>query len=177
LTCIQAIQDILAEACQVAALTLDPTGQPLTTLSNSSALCTLILASTEGRRRCAACWQGLAHGQAGRCPQPTLCHAGLSYLVVPVTTQGVGQRVATLAVGQIWTEPCTADLPALAQACALDLTAVQQAAAQMPCSSAEHLARVGRLAERTAAAFAEIGQERWRPLSRLQSIAEMTVVE
>ena len=177
LACVQAIQDILAEACQVASITLSADGTPMTSLSNSCTFCNLILSSSEGRQRCLASWQSLKE-QAPAALSP--CHAGLKYVTSPVTLGG--QRIAIAAAGQLRTELTSASVEEswllnLSQACGLERAALHQASAELSISPPEHTDRVSKLIQRTAATFAEMGRERWHLLERLQRIAQMTVVE
>jgi excisionase family DNA binding protein len=177
LACVQAMQDILAEACQVASITLSADGVPITSLSNSCTFCNLILSTTEGRRRCLASWQSLKE-QPPAAFSP--CHAGLKYVTSPVMLGG--QRIAIAAAGQLLTGPASASigeswLANLSQACGLDPATLHQASAELPTSLPEHADRVSKLIQRTAATFAEMGRERWHLLERLQRIAQMTVVE
>jgi len=57
LRCIQAIQDILAQAGGIGTLTISPDGQPLTDMSNPPPFCKLLLETEEGRVRCRQSWR------------------------------------------------------------------------------------------------------------------------
>lgn len=172
LSCVLPIQEIFAEALQVAAVTLDAKGTPLTPVSHCSALCTLILATDEGRRRCLASWQAARPGEFGS------CHAGLLTLSAPV---GVGeQHVASVVVCQfaapVEGESWQAGLAALADQLGLEESALQIAARSIRVMPGEDLRRVGRLLHLVAQTFGEIGEE-WKNLvARLRQIAAISQV-
>jgi len=175
MTCIQAIQSICADALDVAAVTTDPDGTPLTDISNPCTFCDLILATEEGRRRCAAAWQPAEKGR-GQLPS---CHAGLLCASVPVYVGG--QWVANFAACQFVARPSN-DVPAAWETClpamAADLGLAESdfkaAAASIRQVPEPTLARISGLVERVAATFSEIGQERLALVSRLRRIAEIT---
>jgi excisionase family DNA binding protein len=173
LSCIQAIQAVYAEALDIAAVTTDLDGSPLTDISNSCDFCNLILSSPEGRARCATSWKRGPSGQV----QP--CHAGLlctsSVIVVG------GQRVAITAGCQFTVQrPDEMDdgwlsgLPALAAGLGLDAKELRAAAGTVQVVSQERLAHISSLLRRVVDTFSEIGQERLSFLSRLQHIAEIS---
>jgi len=170
LSCVQAMQSIYAEALDVAAVTTDPDGTPLTAISNSCAFCDLVLSTAEGRRRCALSWRP----SNGYAPYPPIrtCHAGLLCASAPIHV--AGQRVAVVAACQFVAQApdWQADLTALG----LAESELRDAAQSVRTLSEEQMARVPRLLQRVADTFAEIGQERAKFLDRLQRIAEITAV-
>jgi excisionase family DNA binding protein len=168
LHCVQAIQSIYAEALDVAAVTTNPDGTPLTYVSNSCAYCDLILSPDEGRRRCATAWRVPA-GQPG---QLHTCHAGLLCASAPVRIGD--QWVANFAACQFAAQPPKAGLPALAAALGLAESDLQAAAASIHRVPEPTLARISGLVEQVAVTFGQIGQERLGLVSRLRRIAEMT---
>lgn len=180
LSCIQAVQSIYAEALGVAAVTVDVDGSLLTKISHSCLFCNLILATEEGRRRCAASWKPLA-GSGSSPPQLRSCHAGLLCASVPVRVEGewvasvatcqfVGQ--AAESTGSAW----RSNLPALAADLGLAEDELQAAAEKVRALPQDQLARVSRLLWQVANTFCEFGQERQKMLDRFQRIAEMTNV-
>lgn len=177
-TCMQAIQDILAEATESGAITMSAQGAPLTAASRPCTFCSLILSTEEGRRRCLSSWQALAATPtAGK---PAVCHAGLGYLVHQVNVNG--EVVADVMLGQLRSEQLArADLEQrskdLAQACGLPAQALCEALAELPVQCEQSLSRAARLLRLTARTFAEMGRERTQLLGRLQRIAEMTVLD
>lgn len=180
LSCVQAMQAIYAEALDVAAVTTDPAGNPLTAISNPCAFCDLVLSTAEGRRRCVASWEPPAGGHQP--PPIRTCHAGLLCVSAPILVDG--QRVAGVAACQFVAqtaagEPDTgwrANLPGLAADLGLDESNLQAAARSVRALPPSQLARIPRLLQQVAVTFAEIGQERLKLVGRLQRIAEMTRV-
>jgi len=178
LTCVQAIQGIFAEACEVAAITLSIDGTPLTEVSCPCKFCQLILSTPEGRCQCLDSWQSFVNRQDGS-TQPHRCHAGLKYISEPIK---VGeQRVAFILGGQFVTEPFPSDeqranIKVLAHSCGIDPSDLNEAAELVSVRPPEGVTRISRLVKRTGDTLAEIGHERSLLLKRLQRIAEMTAV-
>jgi excisionase family DNA binding protein len=173
LACVQLIQDLCAEAMDIAAVTVEPGGRPLTAVSNSCAYCSLILATAEGRRRCAASWRVAGGGQV----RP--CHAGL--LCVAAAVEAGGQTVAVTAGCQFSAQPAEGvtpewrrRLPQVAASLGLEPGELEAAAGSVRMVPQDDLSRVARLVERVAGAFSEMGEERLDLLRRLESIAEMS---
>ena len=180
LGCIQIIQDVLAEALDIAAITTDLQGQPLTRISNPCRFCQLIQSSAEGQRRCQASWQALA-ASSERSPALHRCHAGLLYARGRIE---VGDEfIAMTFGGQFLTGPVEADgdgplprLAALARACGLSEDELRAALPAVHRMEGERTERVVHLLQKVAQTFSKIGQERLSLLNRLQRIAEMTKV-
>jgi excisionase family DNA binding protein len=166
LSCVQAIQGVCAEALDVASVTTDLTGTPLTDISNSREFCNLILSTDEGRRRCAAAWSQTDNGQVHS------CHAGLLCANAPIVVNG--QRVAVAAGCQFATSTWQTDLAALATDLGLNQNELRAASDDVRIVSNEYLGRVTSLLQRVADTFSEIGEERMSLLARLQHIAEMS---
>ena len=177
LSCIQAIQDIFAEALGVGTVTTAVDGTPLTPIAHSCEFCNLILGTEAGRQRCIGSWRAAA-ADTGDTPQLATCHAGLRYVWGRIEVQG--EFVAATHAGQFldappdaaqrgrraspsWLPPpastrrsCTGPWPAF------------------PCWTQTRQQQVPRLLRRVAATFSEIGEERLNLLGRLQRIAEIT---
>jgi len=178
LHCVQAIQSIYAEALDVAAVTTNPDGTPLTAISNPCAFCDLILATEEGRRRCAAAWQAADKGR-GQPGQFHTCHAGLLCASAPVRVGG--RWVANFAACQFVAQPLNgapaaweAGLPALAADLGLAESDLQATVASIRRVPEPTLARISGLVEQVAVTLGQIGQERLGLVSRLRRIAEIT---
>jgi excisionase family DNA binding protein len=167
LSCVQAIQDVCAEALDVASVTTDLSGTPLVEISNSRSFCNLILSTQEGRRRCAASWSQVESSQV------RTCHAGLLCASAFVIVNG--QAVAITANCQIATLAWQADTSTLAAELDLNERELAMAAKDVQVSD-EHLARVSSLLQRVAATFSEIGEERMSLLNRLRHIAQISSV-
>lgn len=169
LSCVGAIQQVCAEALEIASVTVDLEGNPLTDISNSCGFCDLILSSQEGRRRCAMAWKSLGAGQMH------FCHAGLLSANVPIR---VGGRPIAIACGcQFTEEGWQVDLARLAAELDLRERDLRAAVGTVRIVAADYLPRISRLLERIAATFCEIGEERLRLLGRLQRISEMSRVQ
>jgi len=173
LHCVQAIQSIYAEALDVAAVTTGPDGAPLTYVSNPCSFCELILATEQGRRRCAAAWQASA-GQPGRLDLLRSCHAGLLCAAAPVHVGG--RWVASFAACQFAVEPPKADLTALAADLGLDEAGLRAAVGSIRQVPEPTLARITSLVEQVAVIFGQIGQERLGLVNRLRRIAAITTL-
>ncbi len=186
LPCVEAIQAVYAEALEVAAVTTDLDGLPLTQVSGCCTFCSLILSTDEGRRRCAASWRlengtpAAAQSQPGGEP-PALrrCHAGLLCATAPIHVGG--QWLANVATCQFVAETQAraaggwqAGLPRLAAGLGLAESTLRAAAGSVPVWRQERLPRIPYLLRRVAETLGEIGQERARMVDRLQRIAEMT---
>jgi len=178
LGCIQIIQDVLAEALDIAAITTDLQGQPLTKPSNPCRFCQLIQSSAEGQRRCQASWQALA-ASSERAPALHRCHAGLLYARGQITVGN--ELIATAFGGQFLSGPVEGDgdgplprLAALARACGLNEGELRAALPTVHRLERERTERVVHLLQKVAQTFSEIGQERLSLLNRLKRIAEIT---
>jgi ligand-binding sensor protein len=175
--CIQSVQDVCAEALDIAAVTSDVDGSPLTEVSNSCDFCDLILSSDRGRRRCRAAWTQMGNG-SGRAFH---CHAGLLCISVPIL---VNDRYVSITAGcQFTVRPTDGtdpewqrNLPVLAEELELPEQELRAISSTVRVKSEDGLVRVARLLGRVAETFSEIGQERLNLLSRLQQISEMSKV-
>jgi len=172
-SCIQAIQNICAEALGVAAIITDPEGSPMAEISNSGKFCDLILSTAEGRRRCAISWKQSQDAKVH------FCHAGLLCASAAVIVKE--HQVAIAACCQFTTQPPSADrsawqvrLSRLATDLGLSEQALHAAAETVHVVPDDHPRRVSRLLQRVADTLAEIGRERLNLLSRLQHIAQMS---
>jgi excisionase family DNA binding protein len=166
LSCVQAIQDVCAEALDIAAVTIDLDGTLLTEVANSCDFCNLILASHEGQRRCTASWKQTDRGRVHR------CHAGLMCVSAPIEVGG--HQVAITAGCQFATQP--PDAATLAAQLGLVEGDLLSAASSVRLVPESYLPQVSRLIQRVADTFSEIGQERLNLLSRLQHIAEISTI-
>jgi ligand-binding sensor protein len=176
LSCVQAIQGVCAEALEIAAVTTDLNGSPLTRVSNSCQFCDLILSAEEGRHRCQVAWKQIDHGQI----QP--CHAGLSCVSIPILVEG--RPLAITSGCQFVPEPPDGsepswhhNLPSLAANLDLSEAELGDAAGTVRVVTEGQLDRVSRLMQRMVDTFSEIGEERLSLLSRLQHIAEMSRIQ
>lgn len=174
LSCVQAIQSIYAEALDIAAVTTAPDGTPLTEISNSCEFCNLILATEQGRRRCAVSWQPHKAGRSSAPPVRT-CHAGLLCVSVPIKVES--EWVANVAACQFVAgdgEAWSANLSGLASELGLNEGDLSAAANSVRVLPDDQMPRVTRLLQKVADTLGEIGQERRNLVGRLERIAEIT---
>jgi excisionase family DNA binding protein len=178
LACIQAIQDIFAEALGVGTVTTAVDGNPITPVANSCEFCNLVLDTEAGRQRCISSWRVAATG-GGDTPMLATCHAGLHYVWGRIEVQG--QFVAATHAGQFLAAPpdgatWSAGIAELSAATGLGSSRLQRALASVPVLDEGRRRQVPRLLHRVAATFSEIGEERLSLLGRLQRIAEISSV-
>jgi excisionase family DNA binding protein len=175
ISCVQAIQGVFAEALDIAAVTTDLDGTPLTEISNSCDFCNLILSTGEGRRRCEAAWQSVGNGLAH------LCHAGLWCVSAPIR---IGDQPIAITAGcqaaarsaEGTGQPRQIPVSSLAADLGLSERELQATTGSVRSMAEDDLPRVAKLLRRVADTFSEIGQERLDLISRLQHIAEMSQV-
>jgi excisionase family DNA binding protein len=178
ISCIQAIQDIFAEALGVGCVTTAVDGKPITPISNSCTFCTLILGTKEGRQRCSGSWRAAAAAR-GETPLLATCHAGLCYVWGQIEVQG--QFVAATHAGQFLDrlpdrERWSVRISELSAVTGVDEERFQRALASVPVLDEDRQQQIPRLLHRIAETFSEIGEERLNLLNRLQRIAEISSV-
>lgn len=184
-SCIQAIQDIFAEAMGIGTIMTAPDGTPITPISNSCEFCNLILGTEGGRWRCTRSWKAagleLAPGFAGgSAPQIAVCHAGLCYAWGRIEVQG--RFVAAIHAGQFLTGLTQSDgswperIAELSGVTHLEAQVLHRALERVPVLDGHRQRQVPVLLQRVARTFSELGQERLELLGRLQRIAEISTV-
>jgi excisionase family DNA binding protein len=177
LSCIEAIQDIFAEALGVAAVTTAVDGTPITPIANSCDFCNLILSTAPGKERCVNSWRAAA-AQRKAASQLATCHAGLRYVWGRIEVQG--EFVAAIHAGQFADQPLGDDAAWLGQSAGLSVAIglpshdLQEAMSSVRVLDESRQQQVPRLLQRVATTFSEIGEERLSLLGRLQRIAEIT---
>jgi excisionase family DNA binding protein len=179
LSCVQAIQDVFAEALGVGVVTTSPDGRPILPVANTCEFCALILESEEGQKRCISSWRAAA-ATAGDTPRPAVCHAGLSYVWSMVEIQGA--FVAAVHAGQFLIQPPAAGeinpdrLAQLSQACGLRPRRLQEALGSVAVLNAERQDQISHMLQRVAQTFSEMGEERLNLLARLRRISEISTL-
>lgn len=179
LRCVQNVQDIFAEALDLAAITTDLAGNPLTRVSHPCAFCDLVLSTPEGRKRCMDTWRA-SEIPGTSTPVAKRCHAGLSCMSVLV--RAGGNPVAVFSACQFAGHEGTdrpevrQDLQRMAKELGLDEADLVARRADVRVLSASEATRISRLVQRMSVTLSEIGDERLMLLSRLERIAEMTRV-
>jgi excisionase family DNA binding protein len=179
LSCIQAIQEIFAEALGVGAVTTARDGRPIIPIANTCTFCSLILDSREGRKRCISSWRAATAAQ-GDTPRPAVCHAGLSYVWGRIEVQG--EFVAAIHAGQFLMHPPQAEdgwpqrLDELSQACDLRRQKLEKALDSVVVLDAERQHQIPHMLQRVAQTFSEMGEERLNLLARLRRISEISTL-
>jgi excisionase family DNA binding protein len=179
LHCVQSIQGVFAEIADVGSVTTAPDGEPLTTISNSCAFCTLILSSESGRNACIASWRQMAEKPELRHGFAT-CHAGLHYTSAPIEVNGA--FVALLIAGQFYTRPPDAAEEAtrvleLAERHGIDPEVLADAAQDIRVLEDAKQSRIGGWLKTVARTFEDIGHERAELMNRLRRIAAMSMLD
>ncbi|MBI5302494.1 MAG: PocR ligand-binding domain-containing protein [Chloroflexi bacterium] len=176
--CLQPIQEVFAQTSDVGAITTDLNGKPLTPVSNSCAMCNLILATEKGRARCAASWEKLAD-QAEKQPRLEKCHAGLTYARGRIVVQD--EFIAMFFVGQFVVDdpkPLRAKthLAQVARACDVDPKELTRAAQNIRVLEKTRAERLLHLLQMVADTYSHIGEERLDLVTRLKKVAEIAGV-
>ena len=176
--CLQSIQEVFAQTSDVGAVTTDLNGKLLTSVSNSCAACSLILASEKGRARCEASWSELAD-QDDIKPRLEKCHAGFMYARGRVVVED--QFIAMFFAGQFVIDDAKsiqadAHIKELANACDIDADALKHALAQPQIITQERGEKLLHLLQLVADTYSHIGQERLGLLNRLKRVAEIAGV-
>ena len=177
LSCIQAIQDIFAEALGVGTVTTAVDGSPLTPVANSCAFCNLILGTSTGRQRCIASWRAAANVDEDALAGVATCRAGLRYVWGRIIVRG--EFVAATHAGQfrdrkLEGEAWDVDTQALSMSTGVQEGRLQRALASVPVLNDHRQTQVSLLLRRVAATFSEISEERLDLLGRLRRIAEIS---
>ncbi|MCX6911809.1 MAG: PocR ligand-binding domain-containing protein [Verrucomicrobia bacterium] len=177
LPCWQAMQQFFSAAAEVAAIIVDPHGQPLTDFTDGCAFCSLILASAAGRQRCVKSWAALADGM-NSAPRLHHCHAGLR--LARATIHVDDAPLAAVVAGQALSDADPTNgqperLAELAEACDLSLPRLQEAYSTIRRLGHAHLDKMLRLLGILGVAASRIGSERQRLVSKLDRIAQITM--
>jgi len=180
-SCLQAIQDIFAEALEVGAVITSAADAPLTAVSHPCSFCQMILDTPTGGERCVASWQeARTRALAGTPARPATCHAGLNYLSASIQVRG--KSLAAIHAGQFLTgaSPPSAEgharLAELATATGLEAKDLARALDDVPRLDEERLRQVSSLLQRVAGTLVEMAEERLSLIDRLQRIAEISQV-
>ncbi|PRR82505.1 PocR ligand-binding domain-containing protein [Clostridium vincentii] len=101
---LQTFQDNFAESMDIASVTVDKSGNPVTNPSSYTSFCTdLIHTTTIGDNRCAESHRK-AGAEAARTSRPYIytCHAGLIDFAAPILVEG--KQIGTILGGQVLTK-------------------------------------------------------------------------
>jgi excisionase family DNA binding protein len=180
-SCMQAIQDIFAEALGVGAVITSAEGILLTKVSHPCSFCQMILGTEAGRQRCTVSWQEVrTRAFVGSVSRPATCHAGLNYLLAGIQVRD--RAVAAIHAGQFLAAPLPAlggrraQLAELARAAGLDVEDLVRALEGVPRLDEARLGKIFRLLQRVAGTLAEMAEERLSLIERLQRISEISQV-
>jgi len=174
--CLQTVQNLFSSVSGLGSLVVDPTGEPVTTLSGECALCRMLQASPSGTQACRDSWRAMAAASANGEREFT-SHAGLAYLSAPVMD---GDLLAGwLLVGHVRLAPLGAAELAeqsqeLARRFALPASAVQESLRKVPVIPSEKHDQLHTWVMDAARAMESILQERTGFIVRMQRIADLT---
>ena len=101
---LQKFQDNFAESMDIASITVDKSGNPVTTPSSYTSFCIdFVHTTTIGDNRCAECHRK-AGEEAARTGKPYIytCHAGLIDFAAPILVEG--KQIGTILGGQVLTK-------------------------------------------------------------------------
>lgn len=94
---LQEIQDKFSEATGLAAVIVDPEGNPITKPSNFTKFCSYIRSRSQGLTRCVQCDD--EGGRRNQKPFVYKCHAGLTDLAAPIVVEN--QYIGAFLAGQV----------------------------------------------------------------------------
>lgn len=94
---LQEIQDKFSEATGLAAVIVDPEGNPITNPSNFTKFCSYIRSRSQGLTRCVQCDD--EGGRRNQKPFVYKCHAGLTDLAAPIVVEN--QYIGAFLAGQV----------------------------------------------------------------------------
>lgn len=174
----QPAQDVFAEMAEIGSVMIEPSGLPITRMSNPCEFCSLILESKMGRRACRQSWRQLA-SQTGAAVEFTACHAGLQYAAAPISISG--ETLAFLVGGQFHaSQPqhsfSRQGIEDLAGAYGINPARLVQAAGAIRVLDAHTVAEITKWLTQVAKTFEQISVERADMLSRLHQISLMSQV-
>jgi len=178
LHCVQSIQDVFAEIGEIGSITLSPSGEPLTEMSNPSRFCSIILADENGKKGCQESWREAVKQSDEKIPVFT-CHAGLQCIFARIE---IYDRLSAILLAcqfriQNGAEPNKEGVvKALAAKYHLEEVELLDAFRKIPVIDSFTRKRINHWLEKVANTFEEIGIERADLISRLKQIAEMSTI-
>ena len=176
LHCIQPIQEVFADIAQVASLTTDPNGIPLTQISNHCSFCSLIQSSEKGLQGCLRSWHNLKLKNDGN-PKFNKCHAGLNYSGASIKLEG--NEAAKLVAGQFYNKKPSdsvlkKNIKMLAKEYDLPEKELLKFAREIPVLDERTKNFIGKWIIKVAKSFERMGRERKELLNKLKNIAEIS---
>ena len=175
INCIQPIQEVFSDIMDVAALTTDNEGNPITEISNECSFCHMILSSEKGKKACLNSWKKLKFSNKGR-PVFNTCHAGLKYSGANINVDGV--EAAKLITGQYYVSKPKDDqdikIKSLATKYDLDFTELLKASKKINIIDDKMQSVMGKWLLKIAGSFEHMAEERKELLKKLKNIADIS---
>lgn len=173
---LQHLQDHVAQAMNMAAITVDSRGKPITRGSGTSEFCRLVRSSPEGLARCLQ--SGLQAGvRAARLQKPLVfdCYLGLTNVVAPILVKD--ESIGSVICGQVLLkEPADADMENIANT-GLPAEPLESAFRQLPVISKSRIYTAAELLSSISYQLVEIEQRyhsQRRLAQELKTKADMT---
>ncbi|MFZ2323685.1 MAG: PocR ligand-binding domain-containing protein [Ignavibacteriaceae bacterium] len=176
LHCIEPIQDVFSDMSQVASITTDADGLPLSEFSNPCKFCKMILSSEKGREGCITSWKNIDL-KKNDSKYFVKCHAGLSYSGANIYMEN--KRVGKLIAGQFYTDKPLKELEEirikkLAIELEIDPIELWNAAQEIKVIDDRIKQFIGKWLEKVAKSFERIAVERKELINRLKNIAKIS---
>jgi excisionase family DNA binding protein len=173
--CIQPIQEVFSDIMDVAALTTDAQGIPLTEISNPRRFCNLIQSSEKGKHACLNSWKKLKFSNDGK-PVFNICHAGLNYSGANIKVEGA--NAAKLITGQYYISRPKVDhvirITKLAEMYGLDAKELSKASKEIHVLDDRTKGVMAKWLLKIAKSFERMSEERKELLTKLKSIADIS---
>jgi ligand-binding sensor protein len=175
INCIQPIQEVFSDIMNVASLTTDNDGNPLTEISNGCSFCSIIISSEKGKQACLNSWKQLKFSNNGK-PVFNTCHAGLNYSGANINIEGV--EAAKLITGQYYVSKPKgnqdAKIKSLAEKYELDFKELLKASKGIKVIEDRTKSVMGKWLLKIASSFEHMAEERKELLKKLKSIADIS---
>jgi excisionase family DNA binding protein len=176
LHCIEPIQDVFSDMAQIASVTTDAEGIPLSKFSNTCSFCTLILASEKGKEGCYNSWKKF-NVRENKKNQFATCHAGLNYAKADIKLED--KKVAMLIAGQFYInnrndEEVKERIKKLANDYGINYSDLANAEKEITVIDERIKLFIDKWLDKVAKSFETIGRERKELISRLKNIAEIS---
>jgi excisionase family DNA binding protein len=173
--CIQPIQEVFSDIMNVASLTTDHEGNPMTETSNQRNFCSMILSSEKGKSACLKSWKELKFSNNGK-PVFNTCHAGLNYSGANINIDGA--PAAKLITGQYYiSKPKVkrdAEIKSIAEKYNLDYKELLKASKEIGVIEERTKSVMGKWLLKIANSFEGMAIERKELLNKLKSIADIS---
>lgn len=175
INCIQPIQEVFSDIMNVASLTTDHEGNPLTEISNGIDFCNMILSSEKGKQACLNSWKQLKFSNNGK-PVFNTCHAGLNYSGANIVIEGV--EAAKLITGQYYVskpkENHELKIKSLAEKYNLNFKELLKASKKINVIEERAKSVMGKWLLKLASSFEHMAEERKELLKKLKNIADIS---